>query len=318
MTREATSSPYHTDTRFLCSGRSPLEGDSGGGYVIDFRQVLGGRSFVIGVQVGHEPSNAPSAAQATGIRFSTSDWQAIHAVLAQNRTGDVTTDEPTNLVFGSDSGDVFAASFRADIILGRGGIDVLSDGDAPGAAAWANDRIYGGDGADVMSAGRGSDLLHGGDHRSYSGAARVSLVDDDADTVSYERADFAEKGIKLRILPVAEGNQTFAPGNDATVQEDFANAIFVHNQANSDVDTLISIEKVIGTAHSDVLYIKNLSARGLANAQGQGGLASFDMDESAEGIDGKTIMIDNWSQGKGGITLSNRPRMEIAECNLIR
>jgi Ca2+-binding RTX toxin-like protein len=263
-------------------------GDSGGGYVLEDSNILGNRDFVMGVQVAR-PNTQTDTYKAMGSRFLESDWTKIHQALVagQQGKGNVTADEPTNLVVGTVSANVFHASYRSDIILGRGGNDEFSDGDGVGVSVWANDMIYGGGDTDTMWGGRGNDLFHGGDHRTYGGT-RLGLEDDGEDTVDYSRhADFQAQGITIRIVAVAEGSQTFHSStlSDATIQADFDTAIFVKDNRNDDVDTLISIEKIKGTAGTDTIYIKSLTDLPLANAEHKGGLWEVVLDLNPTGID---------------------------------
>ena len=143
-------------------------GDSGGAFLLQFE----GQRFVLG--------NAHSTNQTSvtyGAYFDLARFIAINELLAGSQSGDVTRSEPTNLIVGSAGSDVVAGTFRADIILGCSGADTLSGGDTAGAAAWANDQLFGGAQDDVLEHGRGADLLHGGDHRAYGGS-RIAIEDD--------------------------------------------------------------------------------------------------------------------------------------------
>lgn len=97
------------------------------------------------------------------------------------QTGNVTDDEPTNLIVGSSGADgsdgaAIDGSFRADIVLGRGDDDFLNDGDSPFATVYADDQLFGGEGNDTLIVGDGNNLIHGGDFRGYGGQARTPLA----------------------------------------------------------------------------------------------------------------------------------------------
>lgn len=109
--------------------------------------------------------------EAIGTSFSKNDWDQINQLLETSQHGDVTATEPVNMVVGSSDGETIIGSFRADKILGRGGVDTISDGDAPGDTVWANDTLIGGAGNDIFHAGKGNDTIWGNDENDDSSEA---------------------------------------------------------------------------------------------------------------------------------------------------
>jgi hypothetical protein len=176
-------------------------GDSGGGNWIEFE----GREFIVGNNVASNLSTRSLSSYIT-----TSEFNQINQLLSQSQTGNVTQSEPTNLIVGSSGNDgginaPVEGSYRADIILGRGGNDVLSDGDAVGDLAYADDQIFGGAGDDKIIIGDGNNLIHGGDFRAYGGTARIALEVDGVDTADFRGVS---NGIEIRIAAPISGGAT--------------------------------------------------------------------------------------------------------------
>jgi|GEM_PF-1519978 len=265
------------------------EGDSGAPYFLTFDQ----KNFVLGShssQIGHlDPSGTHviPTGNAIGEYFNYDEWFAINLIFEPNQAGkgNITTDDPTNLVVGSAGNDSKIGSYRADIILGREGQDTFEDGDQSGDTVWANDQLYGGADDDTLKAGRGDDLLHGGDYRDYTGSGRVSLEGDGIDTADYSDLTTSDPnhGIEIDLvvaatLPAVEAkiSQTFS--SVLTTPGDFSHAIFVHDLGRDNAtDTLVSVENVTGTSATDTLYIKSLSSDLLAGIDGHGGVAKVDL-----------------------------------------
>jgi Ca2+-binding RTX toxin-like protein len=133
-----------------------------------------------------------------------------------------------------------------------------------------NDRIYAGAGRDYLYGGLGDDLIHGG-YNSAVGAG--SIVSDGADTAGYtDLSGITPIQIRIGGTPLSNLYQAEA---------DFNRAIFVsgfQEGTGVGIDTLISIEKIIGTENNDILTIDSLSAIYLADpTTRQGGLVSVDM-----------------------------------------
>jgi Ca2+-binding RTX toxin-like protein len=143
----------------------------------------------------------------------------------------------------------------------------------------------------VLKAYQGNDLLHGGDHRDYGVTPRVTLEDDGIDTASYADFRMAHKtnpaGIAIMVTANAarQDTATFAKDNPDLARKA---AVFVRDlstdpQYVGSVDTLISIENIIGTDASDVLNIDSLTGLKLAGADGKGGLREVDLGDNAKG-----------------------------------
>jgi len=252
-------------------------GDSGGGNYIDFE----GKKFIVGNTVS---TNQTSFTRSTYI--TNSEFFTINQMLQASQSGNVTRDEPTNMIVGSSGGDSAQGTYRADIILGKGGGDTIL-GDPSGSGAWGNDQLFGGDANDDLTGGRGSDLLHGGDHRVYGVAVagvtptRTAIEDDGIDTAHY--ADPARTaGIEVRVgTVIASTNAT----SSFSANPDYARAISVQDlQYPEDIDVLISIEQIEATAKSDKLRIDKLLANQLAGSDGKGGIAKVNLGGQEAGV----------------------------------
>jgi Ca2+-binding RTX toxin-like protein len=85
----------------------------------------------------------------------------------------------------------------------------------------------------------------------------------------------AKVGDIIKIKTNVSGNSTFASTTDA------ANCILVEQSGTDNgTDTLISIERIIGTKGVDTFEIETLSAAQLAGTDNQGGLAEIDFGEN--------------------------------------
>ncbi len=126
---------------------------------------------------------------------------------------------------GNDSLDVEASVALAVTAFGGGGNDVLVGGAADDLLEGEddNDRLFGNAGDDILLGGDGDDLLDGG-----SGA---DIIDGgaDIDKVTYENSSEG-------VIFVFDGSEFVGHGGDA------------------EGDRLISIEYIVGSAFSDVLY----------------------------------------------------------------
>jgi hypothetical protein len=168
-------------TFLFSKGANP--GESGDAYTFKFDS----KKFIFGVQSSSgKGSGVPTA---IGNYITNTEFTSINDLMERSQaSGNITKSEPTNLIFGSKAADTATGTYRPDIMLGRGGDDMLDDGDGARKKVYANDRLFGGAGDDVLKAYQGNDLLHGGDHRDYGVTPRVTLEDDGIDTASY--ADF--------------------------------------------------------------------------------------------------------------------------------
>ncbi|HYG47425.1 MAG TPA: tandem-95 repeat protein [Allosphingosinicella sp.] len=266
------------------------QGDSGGGNYIEFE----GRRFITGNTVS---TNLTSQTHSTYI--TQAEFYALNGLLQASQSGNVTASEPTNMLVGSNSGDSGVGTYRADIFLGKDGADQFQD-DPTGSPAWGNDQLFGGKGDDSFTVGNGNDLVHGGDHRSYGGQSRVTLDDDGTDSVSYAAAPVdgnAFKGIEIRIFKAGDSQ---IPGWTFGADTDKASAAYVFSRhgaggangaASVGNDTLISIEKVVGTSGEDIVRIDDFNMAVLAGSDDKGGLAEIDLKENPEEVE-KGDLID--------------------------
>ncbi len=258
------------------------QGDSGSAYLLDLPSESHG--FVVAVQSSN-PGNQQTGqtfGDAIATYFSHDAWLNINTALSDGQSGNVTISEPTNLIVGSAGADAgVQGSYRADIILGRGGNDAIDDNDTT-STAWGNDQIFGGDGDDVIRLGRGNNLAHGGDIRTYGGVARTPLVLDGKDTVSF---DNLETGITITLTnDPAKTDPTFKTQLEASVIDasqqpqdtDYNHAVFV--SSGGSVNTLVSIENITGSRRSDTLVLDGFNAKQLATG-GVGGLAFIDFGD---------------------------------------
>jgi Ca2+-binding RTX toxin-like protein len=280
---------------FTYSGTS-ARGDSGDAYTLK----LDGKKYIFGVQSANFAVGGVPTGDAIGNYFTPAEFTSINNLLESRQTtpGNVTTSEPTNLIFGSDAIDDATGTYRPDVLLGRGGNDMLSDGDGAGNNVYANDRLFGGAGDDILMAYQGNDLLHGGDHRAYGNVNAagkpqrlVTLENDGIDIAGYVdfRTAHATGAAGIAIMVTADAarkDSTFANTQNPDVGRDAA--VFVRDlstdpQYVGSVDTLISIEKIIGTDASDVLSIDSLTGLKLAGPDGKGGLHEGVLGESGGG-----------------------------------
>lgn len=247
-------------------------GDSGGAFLFETE----GKGFVIGTVSGHLPGSYSVATH-----FSYDEWRSINAIIGSGLTGNVTLNEPTNMIVGTSSGDSgIEGSYRADIILGRDGGDVISDGDLLGDSVWANDRLFGGAGDDALFAGNGNDLVHGGDYRGYSGAARISIESDGDDLIYYSGGRTAvDKGLEVRLVPSSSTDAAvWEFGNDVDkIHAAYVFDMLTGSRNSFGNDTLISVEQIWLSSADDVVRIDALDSNVLAGQDELGGIAKIDM-----------------------------------------
>jgi Ca2+-binding RTX toxin-like protein len=194
-------------------------GDSGGALLL--RTMTDNKYYVIGTVSAKLNSNEHIT---QGTYFSYQEWKDLNDRLATGQTANVTSTDPQNLVVGSTSSDTVQGSFRADLILGRGGDDVIDDGDAPGDTVWANDTLIGGADNDTFKVGAGNDTIWGGDKDD------DQLGGGGTDTVDYNALT---AGIVIRYYGTGDTvSLTVADGTGGT-------------------DTLHSIEVIKATAFTD-------------------------------------------------------------------
>ncbi|MGL5840056.1 MAG: calcium-binding protein, partial [Sphingorhabdus sp.] len=284
-------------------------GDSGGGNWIEFES----REFILGNNVS---SNLTTRSQSSYI--SQSEFYELNRLLeGQQAAGDKTADEPTNLIVGSSGADgsdsaPINGSFRADIVLGRDGKDVLNDGDAAKDTVYADDQLFGGAGDDHLIVGAGNNLIHGGDFRQYGGTARVALADDGTDT-----ADFGgvTNGVEIRFPAVDAanpGSATIDTRYQTLLGNDFNSALFVKSRNISSSNepqfsnTLVSIEKIKGSETSDVLYLGEAAQTG-------GAITEIDFGgENANGYPGGDVIVLGWKDKKIDARLTDKENQTLS------
>lgn len=257
-------------------------GDSGGANWIE----LDGREFINGNNVNTHPATTPrDYSNSTYISFY--EFYTLNSMLANFRAGNVSSDEPTNLIVGTATQEFAEGTFRPDIILGKGGNDILR-GESGASAAWGDDQLFGGDDDDDLTGGKGSDFLHGGDNRAYvtgvSGTTpqRTSIELDGSDTARYDET-FRTVGVEVRIgakIPQSDATKIFIKNPD------YAKAISVQDlqSGSTDLDVLVSIETIKATAFNDILRIDQLQADQLAGADLKGGVSKVELGAEAGDI----------------------------------
>lgn len=252
-------------------------GDSGGAYVLSSN----GNSWVIGTHSGNYTDEAGNEVSAAGTYFTPFEWSALNNSILAGKTGNLSSSEPTNMIVGTSATEALSGSARADIILGRAGADTLDGGDAANSAtvAWGNDQLFGGAGNDIIKAGYGADLFHGGDRRSTVHTA-AELASDGSDTVDYSLLTAVDptKGVKVIL-----GGAT-PPVTTWSANKDIAFASYVTDLGRKfETDTLISIEKIVGTSADDIVRINSLDAARLSNSSHQGGLDEINLGGHSKG-----------------------------------
>jgi hypothetical protein len=186
-----------------------------------------------------------------------------------------------------------------------------------------NDRIFAGGGRDYIYGGAGSDLIHGG----YRNGTDAQYATDGIDTAGYSDVPATGSGIKIYIGSKEAPNTLYAE------EVDISRATFVTDLGNpSDVDTLISIERINGTVHDDVLKIDSFDPKRFADRRtGQGGvdlilLGSQDttgafhgdkldlsgLDQAVRAIIGRDSSGTPDSNSNVGLSLRSTPAFEIA------
>jgi len=194
--------------------------------------------------------------------------ERLHGTQRNLVIGSGTTDQVfggagTDFLYGMDGNDLIFGGDGQDRIYGGVGTDIL----------WGekgDDRIFGGIGNDFISGGLGNDLLHGGD-RVVDGELHATLVDDGYDIVDYS-IDPAEGDFGIRItVGTPLTGAAFAQYSGVA---DYGHAVFVRGRA---VDTLISIEQIVGTNQNDTLAITSLDDGRIAGSFERGGLVRVDL-----------------------------------------
>ena len=126
-----------TSQGFITFSKPDAEGDSGGGFLLNYSQ----KQYVLGTLSGYDTTNSGSMVTA-GPYLTYPQWTSLNNKLAQGVSGDKTKNQPTNLVVGSSDADTINGSSRSDILLGEGGNDTITASNA--------DIVNGGGGNDKI------------------------------------------------------------------------------------------------------------------------------------------------------------------------
>lgn len=189
-----------------------------------------------------------------------------------------------------NSSDLILGLGGDDYIHGGGGDDHLygGDGDDTLFGGLGDDRLFGEEGDDVLTGNAGADLLHGGHNAAVSPGRTLNA--DGNDTADY--SSFLDGPSKLGF----EIGVGFTLTSSAYAAEvDFDRAVFVKDlvssvQRDGATDTLISIEKIVGTTSDDRLMIGSLDAKFLADSTGRGGLREIDLGAEARSAQGGDVI----------------------------
>lgn len=208
------------------------------------------------------------------------------------------TDAATDTLRGGAGDDLIVAGRSNGLLYGQAGNDFLiaadgysselhgGNGDDILIGGTSADQLFGGAGSDVFKAYQGNDLIHGGEPFADGATPRVALEKDGIDTYSYADAA-ASHATNMAGIAILVTDSAILKDVTFVETEDYAAATFVRDlstdpQYIGSVDTLISIEKIIGTDAADVLNIDSLTGLKLAGADGRGGLREVDLGESAQ------------------------------------
>jgi Ca2+-binding RTX toxin-like protein len=204
------------------------------------------------------------------------------------------------LKLGTDANDTIAGSSTQDRILGGDGSDSLSGQDG-------NDLLEGGAGLDQLTGGKGNDILLGGSGNDTlnGNSGDDALAGDDGDDIVLGDAgnDRLAGGLGNDTLTAGSGDDVLVAdagtdrmdggsGADTADFSGIANAVTVDLTAKTasgaGADTLVSIERVVGTGYADTL-------KGDNNANT---LLGGDGDDSIRGMGGADVLTG----GAGGDT----------------
>jgi Ca2+-binding RTX toxin-like protein len=148
-----------------------------------------------------------------------------------------------------------------DLLFGLGGDDSLNGGKG-------SDYLYGGEDDDTFIGSDSDDLFHGGGTRKSDGTA-LGLEDDGIDTADYSAAAASEF---IKVTTDVTANTFHSGAIDAAHR-----ALIQQTGTGKGTATIISVEKVEGTAGVDTFEVTQLVAAQLAGSDGKGGLAEVDL-----------------------------------------
>ena len=215
-----------------------------------------------------------------------------------------------DLLYGTSGPDVIVAQGGNDVIFAKGGADIVCAGDGI-------DYVYGGVGSDTIYGGPGADIIYAGKgdlDRVFGGAG-----DDFIDAGSGNNKDiFGNDGrdrIRLRYNATGLYSVKGGPGKDtidlrkstvrADVRLDWVSPYYCFGPAPCIWPSgwLFSIENVLGTAFSDVIYgndYKNLikGSHGDDVIHGMGGNDRIFGNGGDDSLHGRTG--DDWLDGGTG------------------
>ncbi|MFZ4805921.1 MAG: beta strand repeat-containing protein [Hyphomicrobiaceae bacterium] len=190
-----------------------------------------------------------------------------------------------------------SATAGADMVVGGVDVDTLTGGNGADRI-WGldgDDTLDGGFGDDYIAGGQGADSLSGqGDNDTLAGGAGFDTLDggEGIDTVSYA---LSTKAVSVTLADKGSGTG----GNDA-------------NDAH--IDTLISIENIIGSAHNDALYgngSDNVLVGGSGNdtLSGLGGKDTADYSSALAAVTVDLSIATAQNTGAGSDVLSSIERL---------
>ena len=221
-------------------------------------------------------------------------------------------------IYGGSGSDVLIGGGDADTIWGGTGSDQLS-GDSGNDELYGEtgyDKLYGGDGADRLNGGAGSDYLYGGSGNDTltgddslgsgfnylaGGAGADVLIGGDLDDqlAGDEGADTLRGDIGQDVLMGGAGADDLYGGDgiaDAISYETSESRVVVDLLAltlsggDAEGDTILGIERVIGSQHNDVLRADDLDNL-LAGAGGDDTLNGRDGNDDLFGDLGDDSLV---------------------------
>ena len=222
----------------------------------------------------------------------------------------------SNNLTGTDSSDdIFGAGF-ADVLRGAGGNDTIHGGagddhifgDGGNDKLFGddgNDRLFGGDQDDTLDGGKGDDVLFGGaDQDTFTDVHGNNTVDGGS---GFDTSDYSGfQGGHVRVTLADPGLQGLAIREDL-IRPAGGGSYYLEDGR----DTLVSIERVIGTSGDDVIT-------GNSQANVLFGGAGNDVLSGGEGADKLISGVGNdvLSGGGGGDTFVFRDSNSSASAHI--